>query len=613
MSVSVVLGLKLTEEGRDMRGREEVQTIPGSFVSGLAHQMLQLERAIARQADRFSAFIDIGAQIASARDVDQLLRTVMERLTTFLGAEAATLFMYDAESDELWSRLLKGTAIREIRLSATQGIAGHVFTSGRTLRLADAYRDRHFNPEIDRRSGFKTRSVIATPLRHMSGRVLGVLQVLDRRVDVFDLEDQVLVEAVATQIASVVDHVVLVEELQLRSAELAERVRDLDALFEVEQAISSSEKQTDLLANILVRSIEAVGARAGSILVVEEDRNSLFFRNDSKEGSPELQMFRLKPGQGIAGRVAASGDIVRVLEAEECEFFDRGLARKLGIAKRSVLCVPIHVDGQTLGALEFVNKRGGFNDADERLAVVLAGQVGRAMVQRRSREEEERKVRLASIGQMLSGVLHDLRTPLTVITGYAEMMAEENDPVVRDEMAKSILSQIENMSAMQMETLAFARGERSVFMRKVYMQNFVAELKTLLGKEFEATQVELRVQSDYNGLAKFDESKMRRLIFNLARNAIEAMAKAGRFQLSITKVDAELVFVAQDNGPGIPPEIEGRLFESFVTQGKKNGTGLGLAIVRKIAEEHGGTVVCRSKAGKGTTFEVRIPLGVAGE
>ena len=64
-----------------------------------------------------------------------------------------------------------------------------------------------------------------------------------------------------------------------------------------------------------------------------------------------------------------------------------------------------------------------------------------------------------------------------------------------------------------------------------------------------------------------------------------------------------------DDGPGIPPEIEARLFQSFVTAGKKNGTGLGLAIVKQIAEEHGGSVTYKTAAGEGTTFEVRVPAG----
>jgi signal transduction histidine kinase len=319
---------------------------------------------------------------------------------------------------------------------------------------------------------------------------------------------------------------------------------------------------------------------------------------------------RLEAGRGIAGYVAASGEVVRVDDANACEYFDRTLARKLGYPVGAVLCVPIHAQGRTLGALELLNKPGGFTADDERLAVLLAGQVGRALVLRQSREEAERKARLATIGQLMAGLLHDLRTPLTVIAGYAEMMASENDLETRSEMSRAILAQLENVSAMQQETLAFARGERTVFVRRVYLQAFMKDLAEQLEQEFAGTDIECKVSTGYTGPARFDETKLRRAIFNLARNAIDAMPKGGRFLVSVEREGDELVFRAQDNGPGIPPEIADRLFESFVTSGKKHGMGLGLAIVRKIAQEHGGAVSCKTKPGKGTTFEIRIPLGL---
>lgn len=591
------------------RSRSNARTDPGTLVSGLASKLNELEAAVERQAERFSALIEVGSQLSSARDVDSLLQAVMERLTGLLHAEAATLFMHDRERRELWSRVLKGSSVRDIRIPDSAGIAGHVFTNGRTLILGDAYSDVRFNPDIDRQSGFRTRSVIATPLRHVSGRVLGVLQVLDRRIDAFTSEDRALVEGIATQVSAVLDNVLLVEELKRGRDELSQRVSDLDALYEVEQAVSSATAQTDLVERILEIAMERVGARAGSILLVEEERDSLFFRSAKGEKSEALISLRLKAGQGIAGHVAESGEIVRVKNADDSEFFDRTIARRLGLTTGAVLCVPVVAGNKTFGALELLNKKGGFGEKDEHLAVLLAGQVGRALQHRQSQEEIERKARLATIGQMLSGVLHDLRTPLTVVGGYAEMMAQEEDPKTRAEMSASILSQLQHISNMQQETLAFVRGEKSVFIRKVFLHVFMKELTDQLQQEFQASKVELKVLVGYSGAARFDESKIKRVIFNLARNAIDAMPDGGRFLFSVEREGDELVFRAKDNGPGIPAEIADRLFESFVSSGKKHGTGLGLAIVKKIAKEHGGSVNFKTQIGKGTSFEVRLPAG----
>ena len=563
----------------------------------------------ATAAERFQALLEVGSQISSARDVDQLLQAVLERITEVLQAEAATLFMHDRDNRELWGRVVKGHSLKDIRIPDQLGIAGHVFSKGQTLMLGDAYNDPRFNPQIDKQSGFKTRSVIATPLRHLNGPVLGVFQVLDTSVDAFTAEDRALVEGISTQIAAVLDNVLLLDELKRRGMELSDRVSDLDALYEVERAVSAATAQTDLLEKILEIAMERVGARAGSILLAEEDRDSLFFRSAKGEKSEALVSLRLKAGQGIAGHVAETGEVVRVKSAEDSEFHDRSIAKRLGLVTGAVLCVPVTTGNKTFGALELLNKKGGFSEKDEHLAVLLASQIGRALQRRQSQEEVERKARLATIGQMLSGVLHDLRTPLTVVGGYAEMMSGEDDSALRAEMAAQILGQLQHISDMQQETLAFVRGEKSVFIRRVFMHVFMKELTEQLAQEFAGTNIDLKVHAGYTGAARFDESKIKRVIFNLSRNAIDAMPEGGRFLLSVEREGDDILFRAKDNGPGIPPEIAARLFESFVTSGKKHGTGLGLAIVRKIAKEHGGSVTCKTAIGKGTSFELRLPAG----
>ncbi len=594
--------------------RGESRQSPSGLVTGLSEKLNELEQAVSRQAERFTAVLDIGTQISAARDVDDLLRLVMDRLTALLGAEASTLFMVDESTGELWSRVLSGSTLKEIRIPVNAGIAGNVVNSGKTLLLADAYADIRFNPEIDRQSGFRTRSMIAAPLRHVSGRILGVVEVLHRKVNAFSHEDRALVEGVASQIAAVLDNVLLVEQLRSKnekltqaSDQLAGAVRDLDVLYEVERALAQAEAQEDLLERILSKAIAVVEAGAGSILLMEEEKDALYFRSARGERSDSLQAMSLKAGQGIAGHVAETGEAVRVLDAADSPYYDKTIAKKLGVTIGALLCVPVIGDGKIIGALELLNKKGGFDHGDERLVTLLAGQAGRAITLRRSRDEGERKGRMAAIGQMLSGVLHDVRTPMTVIAGYAELMADETDPKERQLASQIILNQLEHLNAMTRETLAFAKGERSVLIRKVYLQNFIKEVTVLLGQEFRNTKVELKVQPDYTGVARFDENKVKRVVFNLARNALEAMPKGGRFTFVVAREEDDLLLKFQDNGPGIPPEIADKLFGSFVTARKKNGTGLGLAIVKTIAEEHGGTVVCRSKPGKGTTFELRLP------
>jgi signal transduction histidine kinase len=214
---------------------------------------------------------------------------------------------------------------------------------------------------------------------------------------------------------------------------------------------------------------------------------------------------------------------------------------------------------------------------------------------------------------MLSGVVHDLRTPMTIIRGYAELMEAEPDAKQRSEHAEVIARQFDHLHAMVGETLAFARGERALLLRKVHLYRFLEEVEEQLRVEFEPAGVELRVDASYQGPARLDEGKMKRLVHNIARNAQQAMPNGGRFVFAVERDGDALVLRFSDTGTGIPPEIADHLFESFVTAGKPGGTGLGLAIVKQVAEEHGGGVTFKSRPGKGTTFEVRVPLGLKPE
>src|SRR6185312_7390720 len=109
------------------------------------------------------------------------------------------------------------------------------------------------------------------------------------------------------------------------------------------------------------------------------------------------------------------------------------------------------------------------------------------------------------------------------------------------------------------------------------------------------------------GVARFDEAKMTRVLHNLGRNAIEAMSeRGGRLTIRVLREGLDLLIQVEDTGKGIPKEIEGRLFQSFVTAGKQRGTGLGLAIVKKIVDEHAGSISVQSSS-RGATFTLRLP------
>jgi signal transduction histidine kinase len=158
------------------------------------------------------------------------------------------------------------------------------------------------------------------------------------------------------------------------------------------------------------------------------------------------------------------------------------------------------------------------------------------------------------------------------------------------------------------ETLAFAKGERRVLIRRVYLHTFFEDLADQLKPELAERGIRLELALRDRGIAHFDEEKMQRVFHNLARNASEAIGDDGgvcRMEVDRSD-DGNLVLTFSDDGPGVSEEIRERLFESFTTHGKQGGTGLGLAIVQSIVEDHGGSVSVDSEPGR-TAFRIVLP------
>src|SRR6266849_4796898 len=117
------------------------------------------------------------------------LPRLIDLITEALDAERATLFLYDRDDGELFSRVLLGDGVTEIRLPATAGIAGAVFSAGTAEIIPDVYQDSRFNPEIDRRTGYRTRNILCLPLCNRDGQPIGVTEVLNTRSGDFGEDD----------------------------------------------------------------------------------------------------------------------------------------------------------------------------------------------------------------------------------------------------------------------------------------------------------------------------------------------------------------------------------------------------------------------------------------
>jgi len=170
-----------------------------------------------RQVQDLQKVLEISRAMVATEDLDRLLGLIVERGMELLDAERATVYLYDAATDELVSRI--AAEADEIRMPADAGIAGAAAVSGQVINVPDAYADARFNPEVDRRTGFKTHNILAIPLRDYEGGLVGVLQVLNKRLGTFGEYDISLARTLAAQAGVVVQRANLIEHY-LRKQEM---------------------------------------------------------------------------------------------------------------------------------------------------------------------------------------------------------------------------------------------------------------------------------------------------------------------------------------------------------------------------------------------------------
>lgn len=579
--------------------------------------------------DRIAAMQQIGRSLSSTLDIDELLDRIMKAVTQLMAAERSTLFLVDKPKKEIWSKVIQGTEVKDIRLPIGQGIAGWVAESQKLVRIDDAYADLRFDRSVDKRSGFRTRSILCAPIFDSRRKLLGVIQVLNKIGGPFVASDEEMLMALASQIAIALENSNLYVSLAKKTQALEKAKREveqsnleLDLLYQIERELTK-EGQVDLVLDKLIElAMKAMHAEAGSVLLVDEGTGELYFKSALGEKGEEVKKLRLKSGEGVVGYVAQTGEPAIVHDPTRDKRHHKQIAKKLKFSAHAIVCAPLVDNGEVIGAIELLNKfepvkKGpnkplNFNDDDLKLLTLLAAQAARIITQAKQRAAAAQEERLKTIGTALSGVIHDFRSPMTVIAGYTELIAKEADPERRRTMAEAVSSQVEHMNAMVGELLSFARGETAVYKRKVYLNKFAQEIEALFSAEGSAHKAELSVLCFCNEVAHFDPVKIKRVLTNLVRNAMEACEKGeGKVALTIGANGQDLVFAVKDNGKGIADEIATKLFDSFVTSGKQNGTGLGLAVCKRFVEDHGGTIGYQSNKGRGTTFTFTLPKALA--
>lgn len=339
--------------------RRAIEVFPAAARDDLVLQVDDLAR-------RLDALVEATRKVRESLSFDVMLTRLMALITQAFDADRSSLFLYDAETRELVSRIAQGDSLGEIRFPADAGIAGAVFHSGQPAVILNAYADPRFNTAVDAATGYHTHNILCVPLRTRAGDVIGVTEVLNKRSGDFTAADSALLQAFTTHTAIVIE-----------SAQLAERARDSQReearILEVTQAVSSELNIDKLLRKIIGIATDLLDAERSTLFLHDPATDELWSR--VAEGLAEREI-RIPAHRGIAGEVFTSREAVVIADAYADPRFNPEVDRHTGYRTRSILCVPVlNKHGIAVGVMQVLNRRGGpFRPRDQRRLEMLAAQ-----------------------------------------------------------------------------------------------------------------------------------------------------------------------------------------------------------------------------------------------
>ncbi|WP_373533172.1 HD domain-containing phosphohydrolase [Vampirovibrio sp.] len=165
---------------------------------------------------RLVSLMRVGQAMAAERDLEKLLTLIKDETEQALSADRCTVFLYDREQNELWSKVATGfDTSEEVRFPAHLGLAGYVVKTGETLNIKDAYEDPRFNQDIDRKTGYRTHNILCMPMRNRKMEIIGVFQVLNKRVSHFDKVDEDLLTAISVNAGVALENATMAQEMKI--------------------------------------------------------------------------------------------------------------------------------------------------------------------------------------------------------------------------------------------------------------------------------------------------------------------------------------------------------------------------------------------------------------
>jgi len=610
---------------------QDEPTTPGR--SAEADDPVWLAARLAEAQEQLTATREILSILARASSSeDDVFEAVVDNARRICRAQAAQIHVVDGDLYQLVRS--RGLDRDFFEFSADNpvprdrdSLVGRVALDRTAQQIADVLADPEYNrPELQRRGGY--RSIIGAPML-LDDEVVGVLSVWRTTVEPFDEHTENLLTTFAEQAALALRNVELSSALQSRSAELARKVDELEALADIGAAISSTLDPDEVLATIVEHAVDLSGADGGSLMEYDEERRLFRVRTTygtSDDVREQLKTVRIHVDESFVGRAAISGMPVQVTDLSDIEL-DPHLRLLLDAGWKSLVVIPLVRPDRIVGAL--VVRRltpGAFSDETCDLLTAFASQSAIALTNARLYEQLELQRReLATTSQhksdFLASMSHELRTPLNAVIGFSEVLLERMFGELNDRQAEyvqDILDAGQHLLALLNDVLDLSKVEAGRMELEVTTFPAPDAIRGVLALVRErAGQHAVELGFDPTGTPTHitaDELRLKQVLLNVIGNAVKFTPAGGTVTVHAWTEGPEVLITVTDTGIGVAESDRSRIFDSF-QQGTRSaasseGTGLGLTLTRRIVELHGGRMWLESELGVGSTFGLALPRQV---
>ena len=520
----------------------------------------ELERQLEQKTAQLAALREIGQAINAAWALEDTLELITSRTAGVMGMDSCSLYLLKEGSEQLILKATTGLAARAVgqaQLELGEGLTGWAAQSGQPVAVADAARDPRFKylPETQET---RFQSLLAVPLINQ-GRVIGAMNIQTRLHHDFAGDEVELLGLIADLAAGALEKAMLYEGMQ-------RQITELSALAEVSETITSPRYLDEMLDVLVEMAARVMKARLCSVMLLDEVSGDLVLRATQHLGAAYRDKAPLKVGEGIAGRVAQTGQAVTVLDVTaEPAYRYAGIARQEGLC--SLLCVPLSVRERVIGVFNcYTGEPHRFSDEEIALLTTVANQTALAI----------ENARLVTNAAVVREMHHRIKNNLQSVAMLLRLQMEGDRPISAQEVLHDSVNRILSIAAVH-EVLS-QRGFRQVDVKDVLQRvgRAVAHNMQRPGLDIQVT-----VQGDEVALPSQAATSLALAVNELVQNALEH-AFVGRDRGSVTvslrRVAAELTVEVRDDGVGLsagsPRSLGLELVETLVLEDLKGAWSL---------------------------------------